>query len=99
MALLLVLTLIACVDNGNGEESPSGTDQPAASPAEPTGEEDPLDESSTPADNESEEPGASDTEPAASEKEPETPEATPAPTQPETTKNNSGVIELPRDTF
>jgi len=103
MALLLVLTMIACVDNGNGEESPSETKKPVPSASEPNGEDDPIDESSTPVDNESipatDPSESSDTEPVASEKDPETPAATPAPTKPETTKNNSGVIELPRDTF
>lgn len=98
MALLLVLTMIACVNEGIGEESPSETKKPAASSSDITGEDDPVDESSTPVDNESipatGDPETSDTEPEASETKPETSE-----TKPETTKSNNGVIELPRDTF
>lgn len=91
MALLLILTMIACVDNGNGEESPSDTAKPQASASGTTGEDDPVEESSTPIDNESE---LTTEAPESSETEPATPE-----TKPETTKDNSGVIELPRDTF
>ena len=104
MALLLVLTMMACVDNDQGDESSSGTGKPAESSSDIIGEDDPIEES-TPVDNESstpaESPDASDSDPSESAVEPSVSETeTAAPeTKPETTKNNSGVIELPRDTF
>ena len=88
MALLLVLTMVACVDNGQGEESHSDTKKPAENTSDVTDGDDVIDENneSNPVDNESN----NETEAAVpSESE----------TTPETTNNNSGVIELPRDTF
>ena len=96
LSILLVITMIACVDNGQSEDSGSESKTPASNGQSQPGEthDDDIFESQDSSDsNESE-----NSESAPSEESSNAPESASKPESSES-KSSGGVIELPMDTF
>lgn len=96
LSILLVITMIACVDNGQSDESGSESKAPASNGQSRPGEtyDDDILESQDSSDGSESENNAS----APSEESSKAPESASKPESSES-KSSGGVIELPMDTF